>query len=200
MFTLPELPYSYDALQPHISQQTLEFHHDKHHAGYVTKLNTALENHPDLLAKSIEELLSDISSLPQEIQGAVINNGGQHFNHSLYWQSMSPNPVEPTQKIIDLIKKNFGSMEHFGEQFSAAGANQFGSGWAWLVQDGDKLVIETTLNADSPIMHGKNPLLVMDVWEHAYYLDYQNRRPDYIKEFVGIINWELVESRLVDNN
>jgi len=200
MFTLPELPYSYDALQPHISQQTLEFHHDKHHAGYVTKLNAALENHPDLQDKSIEELLSDISSLPQEIQGGVTNNGGQHFNHSLYWQSMSPNPVEPSQKIVDLINSNFGSMDSFAEEFASAGATQFGSGWAWLVQDGDKLVIEKTLNADSPIMHGKNPLLVMDVWEHAYYLDYQNRRPDYIKNFIGIINWDLAESRLVDNN
>lgn len=193
MFKLPELPFAYDALEPHISKSTLEFHHDKHHAGYVTKLNAALESHSELMEKSLEDLLSNIDSLPTELQNAVTNNGGQHFNHSLYWDSLSPQKQSPSTKVLELINNSFGSYDEFKKEFATAGASQFGSGWAWLVIDGGKLSIEKTLNAHSPIMHGKKPVLVMDVWEHAYYLDYQNRRPDYINSFIELINWENVE-------
>jgi Fe-Mn family superoxide dismutase len=200
MFTLPTLPYSKEALNPHISAETLSFHHEKHHAGYIAKLNAALEGHDELMQMSIEELLLNYKSAPESLQSAILNNGGQHFNHALYWESMSENGGgQPIGEIAVAINEEFGSYEEFKTKFADAGAMQFGSGWAWLSVDNNtgKLVIDKTLNADTPLLHGKTPLLTMDVWEHAYYLDYQNRRPDYIEHFFELINLEGVNEKYI---
>ena len=194
---VPALPYDYNALEPHIDEQTMRIHHDKHHAAYVSKLNAALEGHPDLADKSIEDLVSDLASVPEAIRGAVRNNGGGHANHSLFWQVMGPaGGGEPTGKIGDAINSAFGSYDGFKEQIANAGATRFGSGWAWLIDAGSTLEIASTPNQDTPVMDGKKPVLGVDVWEHAYYLKYQNRRPDYIAAWFNVINWDEVNKRL----
>ena len=194
---LPPLPYDYNALESHIDEQTMRIHHDKHHAAYVTKLNGALEGHPDLAGKSVEDLISDLSSVPEEIRGAVRNNGGGHANHTLFWQVMSPTGGgAPTGKVGDAINSAFGSYDGFKEKLANAGAARFGSGWAWLIDAGSTLTIESTPNQDTPVMEGKKPVLGVDVWEHAYYLKYQNRRPDYIAAWFNLINWDEVNRRL----
>lgn len=194
MYKLPELPYEYDALEPHIDARTMEIHHDKHHATYVEKLNTALEAHKELIGnQSIEALLSNIEQLPEEIQDAVVNNGGGHANHSLFWEIMSPNGGgEPEGELLGAIEEAFGSFEKFKEKFNEAAKGRFGSGWAWLVVHAGKLKIHSTANQNSPLMEGKTPILGLDVWEHAYYLNYQNRRPDYIDAWWNVVNWSKV--------
>jgi Fe-Mn family superoxide dismutase len=195
--TLPPLPYPTDALEPHIDKQTMEIHHGKHHAAYVTNLNAALEKHPELQSKSIEELLKSINTVPEDIRTAVRNNGGGHLNHSMFWQIMGPNAGgAPTGAIADAITSSFGSFDSFKEQFSKAGVGRFGSGWAWVIASGGKLTIESTPNQDSPIMEGKAPVFGIDVWEHAYYLKYQNRRPDYISAWFNVVNWTEINKRL----
>ncbi|MFC5713386.1 superoxide dismutase [Thalassorhabdus alkalitolerans] len=193
---LPELPYEPNALEPHIDEETMKIHHGKHHNTYVTKLNAALEGQDELANKSVEELISDLDSVPSDIRNAVRNNGGGHANHSLFWNLLSPNGGgEPTGALADAISSKFGSFDNFKEEFKNAGIGRFGSGWAWLVLDNGELAVEDTLNQDSPIMEGKTPLLGIDVWEHAYYLKYQNRRPDYIEAFWNVVNWEEVGKR-----
>jgi Fe-Mn family superoxide dismutase len=194
MFELPKLPYSFDALEPHIDAQTMEIHHGKHHQGYVDKLNAALEGKEDLLAKPVEELLKDLSSIPEDVRTAVQNNGGGHANHSLFWTSMSPDKTEPTGKLLDAFNQ-FGGLENFKEEFTTAATTRFGSGWAWLVVEDGELAIMSTANQDTPLSEGKTPLLGLDVWEHAYYLQYQNKRPDYVKAFWNVVNWEEVGKR-----
>ena len=191
---LPKLPYEYSALEPHIDARTMEIHYTKHHQGYVDKLNAALENHPELQGKSIQDLLKDLSAIPEDIRTAVRNNGGGHANHSLFWPVMGPNGGgEPAGEIAEAIDSAFGGFEAFKEQFSAAAAGRFGSGWAWLsVNGGGKLVVTSTPNQDSPLSEGLTPVLGLDVWEHAYYLNYQNRRPDYISAWWNVVNWEQV--------
>src|SRR6478752_2915229 len=179
-FTLPPLPYAYNALEPHIDEQTMKIHHDKHHGTYVTNLNAALEKHPELQQKSIEDLIRGINSVPEDIRTAVRNNGGGHVNHTMFWQIMGPKAGVPGGAAADAIKSSFGSFDAFKEQFAKAATTRFGSGWAWLLDLGGKLAIESTANQDSPLMEGKKPILGIDVWEHAYYLKYQNRRPDYL--------------------
>jgi len=198
-FQLPELPYAYDALEPHFDKETMNIHHTKHHNTYVTNLNNALEGHADLQEKSLEELLSDLDSLPSDIQTAVRNNGGGHANHSLFWTILSPNGGgNPTGELADKINEAFGSFDAFKEQFAAAAAGRFGSGWAWLVVKGGKLEITSTPNQDTPLMEGVTPILGLDVWEHAYYLKYQNRRPDYVSAFWNVVNWDEVAKRYND--
>lgn len=195
-YTLPELPYAYDALEPHIDARTMEIHHTKHHQAYISKANAALEGHSDLAAKSIEDLLSDLSAVPEAIRGAIRNNGGGHANHSLFWTVMSPNGGgAPSGELADAINSTFGSLDAFKEQFSNAAATRFGSGWSWLSVDGGKLVVESTPNQDTPLSEGRTPILGLDVWEHAYYLNYQNKRPDYISAFFNVINWDEVAKR-----
>jgi len=195
-YTLPELPYAYDALEPHIDARTMEIHHTKHHQAYISKANAALEGHSDLAAKSIEDLLSDLSAVPEAIRGAIRNNGGGHANHSLFWTVMSPNGGgAPSGELADAINATFGSLDAFKEQFSNAAATRFGSGWSWLSVDGGKLVVESTPNQDTPLSEGRTPILGLDVWEHAYYLNYQNKRPDYISAFFNVINWDEVAKR-----
>ncbi|WP_407268398.1 superoxide dismutase SodA [Radiobacillus sp. PE A8.2] len=192
-FELPDLPYAYDALEPHIDKETMNIHHTKHHNTYVTKLNGALEGHADLQDKSLEDLLSDLDSVPAEIRTAVQNNGGGHANHSLFWTLLSPNGGgEPTGELAEKITAKFGSLDKFKEEFAAAGAGRFGSGWAWLVVNNGELEITSTPNQDTPVMEGKTPVLGLDVWEHAYYLKYQNKRPDYIAAFWNVVNWDEV--------
>ena len=194
---LPALPYDYNALEPHIDEQTMRIHHDKHHAAYVAKLNGALEGHADLVGRSVEELVSDLSSVPEGIRGAVRNIGGGHANHTLFWQVMGPSGGgAPTGKVADAINSTFGSYDVFKEQLANAGATRFGSGWAWLIDAGSTLTIASTPNQDTPLMEGKKPILGVDVWEHAYYLNYQNRRPDYIAAWFNVINWDEVNRRL----
>jgi Fe-Mn family superoxide dismutase len=194
---LPSLPYAFEALEPHIDAQTMQIHHGKHHQAYINNLNAALEAHPDLQSKSVEDLIKDLNALPEAIRTAVRNNGGGHANHSLFWTLMAPNAGgAPTGKAADAITGAFGSFDSFKEQFAKAATTRFGSGWAWLVSSSGKLAIESTANQDSPIMEGKTPILGLDVWEHAYYLKYQNRRPDYIGAFWNVVNWETVNSRL----
>ncbi|GEK59398.1 superoxide dismutase [Marinococcus halophilus] len=191
---LPDLPYAPNALEPHIDEQTMNIHHDKHHNTYVTKLNSALENHSDLQNKSVDELISDLNAVPEDIRTAVRNNGGGHSNHSIFWKLLSPNGGgEPTGEVADAIKSKWGSFDKFKEEFGATATGRFGSGWAWLVLNNGELELMDTLNQDSPVMEGKTPLLGLDVWEHAYYLKYQNRRPDYVAAFWNVVNWDEVE-------
>jgi len=196
-FTLPPLPYPTNALEPSIDAQTMEIHHGKHHAAYVNNLNAALEKAPELQNKSLDDLLKNLNAVPESIRTAVRNNGGGHWNHSMFWQIMSPSGGgKPTGKLADAINSAFGDFERFKEQFNAAGGSRFGSGWAWLVSDGGKLSIVSTPNQDNPIMDGKPaPILGLDVWEHAYYLKYQNRRPDYMKAWWNVVNWPEVAKR-----
>lgn len=193
---LPALPYAFDALEPYIDAQTMEIHHGRHHQTYVNNLNAALDKHPELYEKSVEELISDLNAVPEDIRTAVRNNGGGHANHSLFWQIMSPNGGgEPSGALAEAIKKTFGSFEQFKEKFTQAAIGRFGSGWAWLVVNNGQLEIMSTPNQDSPLMEGKTPILGLDVWEHAYYLKYQNRRPDYVNAFYNVINWDEVARR-----
>jgi len=193
---LPPLPYPNNALEPHIDETTMMIHHDRHHNTYVTNLNKALEGHPELESKSVEDLIANLDAVPESIRTAVRNNGGGHANHSLFWQVIGPNGGgEPSGKLAEAINAEFGSFEKFKEAFSAAAAGRFGSGWAWLSLDNGKLVVHSTPNQDSPIMEGKTPLLGLDVWEHAYYLKYQNKRPDYIAAFWNVVNWAEVQKR-----
>jgi Fe-Mn family superoxide dismutase len=196
-FKLPDLPYATNALEPHIDARTMEIHHDKHHAAYTNKLNEALEKYPDLQSKSIEDILRSIDSVPEDIRTTVRNNGGGYANHALFWEIMGPNGGgEPSGALADAIKGKFGSFEEFKKKVSTAGANQFGSGWAWLVVDGSgNLDVYSTPNQDSPYMKGHTPILGVDVWEHAYYLKYQNRRPDYLEAWWNTVNWDAVAKR-----
>jgi superoxide dismutase, Fe-Mn family len=201
---LPKLPYDFNTLEPIIDAKTMEIHHGKHHAGYVTKLNAALETHADLKDKPITDILKDIDSIPEDIRTAVINNGGGHANHSLFWEIMGPQSEsgKPSEKLLEAMKKAFGSGEECHKKFMAAATTRFGSGWAWLIVNKDKeLEILSTPNQDSPLMDGNTPILGLDVWEHAYYLNYQNKRPDYVEAFTKLINWkkvdELFEAALV---
>ena len=198
-FTLPPLPYDFAALEPHIDAKTMEIHHDKHHQAYVNNLNAAVEKAPELQGKSIEELLKNVNNAPESVRTAVRNNGGGHWNHSFFWQIMGPKAGgEPTGALGDAIKSSFGGFDKFKEQFAAAAAGRFGSGWAWLINDGGKLSITSTPNQDNPLMEGKSPnsvLLGIDVWEHAYYLKYQNRRPDYVTAWWNVVNWGAVSKR-----
>ena len=194
--SLPPLPYPSDALEPHIDKQTMEIHHGKHHQAYVTNLNAALDKHPELHAKSVEDLLSDINAVPEDIRTAVRNNGGGHANHSMFWQVMGPNAGgAPTGAIADAINSSFGGVDKLKEEVKKAGVGRFGSGWAWVLNQGGKLVVESSANQDSPLMEGKKIVFGVDVWEHAYYLKYQNRRPDYLKAIWSVVNWDEVGRR-----
>jgi len=197
-FSLPSLPYAADALEPHIDKMTMEIHHGKHHNAYVTNLNKALESAPNLAGKTVEELLANNCAIvPDNIKTAVRNNGGGHINHSMFWTIMSPKGGgQPSGALADAIKGTFGSFDQFKEKFNAAATTRFGSGWAWLVKDSGKLDIYSTANQDSPVMEGKFPVMGLDVWEHAYYLKYQNRRPEYITAWWNVVNWEEIAKRL----
>ncbi|MEX0691515.1 MAG: superoxide dismutase [Gemmatimonadales bacterium] len=193
---LPKLPYAHNALEPHIDARTMEIHHGKHHQAYVTNLNAALDKHPELHKKSLEDLLRGINSVPEDIRMAVRNHGGGHHNHSLFWLVMAPKAGGvPSGKLADAIKATFGGFDKFKEQLGQAAATRFGSGWAWLVLSGGKLEVLSTANQDSPLMDGKTPILGLDVWEHAYYLHYQNRRPDYVGAWWNVVNWDEVARR-----
>ena len=193
---LPTLPYAHDALEPHIDAQTMEIHHGKHHQAYITNLNNAIEGNAELEAKSIDELIGDLDSVPEDIRGAVRNNGGGHANHSLFWSVMGPGKGgEPSGKLADAINAELGGFDAFKEAFVKAGMTRFGSGWAWLSVSGGKLEVSSTANQDSPVMEGKTPILGVDVWEHAYYLNYQNRRPDYLAAIWKVIDWDAVGAR-----
>jgi len=196
-FTLPPLPYAHDALEPYIDKMTMEIHHGKHHNAYVTNLNKALESAPDLQSKTLEELLANHCAIvPDNIRTAVRNNGGGHINHSMFWEIMKPNGGgAPTGNVASAINSTFGSFDTFKEKLNAAGVGRFGSGWAWLVKSGGKVEIISTANQDSPVMEGKTPVLGVDVWEHAYYLKYQNRRPDYLAAWWHVVNWGEIEKR-----
>ncbi|HIN94656.1 MAG TPA: superoxide dismutase [Planctomycetes bacterium] len=194
-YELPNLPYAHDALEPHIDARTMEIHHGKHHQAYINKVNAAIEG-SDLEGKSIEDLVADLDAIPEDIRGAVRNNGGGHANHSLFWTIMGPAAGgAPQGDLAAAIDAACGSFEAFQEAFAAAAATRFGSGWAWLSVDGDQLVVESTPNQDSPLMEGRTPILGLDVWEHAYYLNYQNRRPDYVSAFWNVVNWDEVANR-----
>lgn len=193
---VPPLPYDYAALEPHIDETTMHLHHDKHHQAYVNNLNAAIEKHPELANRPAEDLLRKLDSVPEDVRTTVRNNGGGHVNHTMFWQIMKPKGGgEPTGKIADQIKKDFGSFEDFKKQFNETTAKQFGSGWGWLIYDGGKLKIITTANQDSPLMQGHFPILGNDVWEHAYYLKYQNRRPDYLVAWWNTVNWDEINKR-----
>jgi Fe-Mn family superoxide dismutase len=196
-FKLMDLPYAYDALEPHIDARTMEIHYSKHHQGYTNKLNAALEKHPELEGKSAKELLENLDAVPEDIRTAVRNNGGGYKNHNIFWKVMSPDGGgEPTGALAEAINKAFGSFDAFKEKFSNAAATQFGSGWGWLCKKEDgSLVVTSTPNQDNPYSQGLTPLLGLDVWEHAYYLNYQNRRPDYIKAWWNVVNWDEVARR-----
>ncbi|CAM3408734.1 MULTISPECIES: superoxide dismutase [Paenibacillus] len=195
-FQLPPLPYANDALEPHIDAQTMEIHHDRHHNTYVTNLNAALESAPELQDKSLEELISNLDAVPESIRTAVRNNGGGHANHSLFWEVIGPNGGgQPTGALAEAINNELGGFDKFKEDFTKAATTRFGSGWAWLVVKDGKLAVTSTPNQDSPLMEGQTPLLGLDVWEHAYYLKYQNKRPDYISAFWNVVNWEEVGKR-----
>ena len=196
-YTLPPLPYAFDVLEPHIDARTMQIHHDKHHAAYVTNLNKAVADFPEVGKKPVEELLKDLEAVPEKIRAAVRNQGGGHYNHSLFWLTLSgTGGGEPKGALAGAITGRFGSFAAFKEAWAKAATGQFGSGWAWLVVDGSKqLAIEPSANQDSPISHGKTPLLGIDVWEHAYYLKYQNRRPEYVAAFFHVINWDFVGER-----
>jgi Fe-Mn family superoxide dismutase len=202
---LPALPYAFNALEPHIDARTMEIHHDKHHGAYVTNLNNAIKDKPELEAKTVEQLIGDLSAVPEAIRAAVRNNGGGHWNHTFFWQIMGPNAGgKPSGALAQAIDQTFGSFEGFQEKLNAAGATRFGSGWAWLIVKADKsLAITSTPNQDNPLMYGiaevnGTPILGVDVWEHAYYLNYQNRRPDYLKAWWNTVNWAEVEKRYAD--
>jgi Fe-Mn family superoxide dismutase len=191
--TLPDLPYAYDALEPTIDAQTMQIHHGKHHQGYVNKLNAALEGHADLQKKSVQDLLRGVKQVPESIRTAVRNNGGGHANHSLFWTIMSPQGGgSPSGALADAVSSAFGSFDTFKEEFSNAAGSRFGSGWSWLVVDGGNLKVYSTANQDSPYMEGHVPILGLDVWEHAYYLKYQNRRPEYVSAWWNVVNWDQV--------
>jgi Fe-Mn family superoxide dismutase len=195
-FQTPALPYAYDALEPYIDQETMRLHHDKHHVTYTTKLNAALEKHPELLAKTAEDLLKDLESVPEDIRTAVRNHGGGHVNHVFFWEIMGPKAGgQPQGQLLAAIKESFGSFEDFQKSFEEAATMLFGSGWAWLVVDNGKLSVEKTSNQDSPLSLGRQPILALDVWEHAYYLKYRNLRPDYVKAFWNVINWGSVAEK-----
>ena len=197
-YSVPDLPYDYDALEPHIDEATMKVHHDKHHQAYVDKANAALEG-TEWADKDVEEVLKNLSSLPDDKQKPVRNNGGGHYNHSLFWQMMSPDGGgEPDGDLAAAIEKTFGGFGDFQGQFKDAGVNQFGSGWSWLVHDGSGLAVVSTANQDSPVSDGQTPLLGCDVWEHAYYLKYQNKRPDYIDAWWNVVNWDFVGQRFAD--
>lgn len=190
---LPDLPYAYDALEPQIDKETMTLHHDKHHATYVANANAALEKHPEI-GEDLVALLSDVSAIPEDIRQALINNGGGHLNHALFWELLSPEKTEITSEVASAIDEAFGSFDAFKEKFTAAATGRFGSGWAWLVVNKEgKLEVTSTANQDTPISEGKQPILGLDVWEHAYYLNYRNVRPNYIKAFFEIINWKKVD-------
>jgi Fe-Mn family superoxide dismutase len=193
---LPPLPYAFDALEPHIDAKTMEIHHDKHHATYVTKLNEALAKHPELESKPLEELLRDLNEVPEDIRGAVRNHGGGHHNHSLFWEIMGPGGGgNPSGGLAQAIESDLGGFQAFKEKLTAAATNQFGSGWGWLVVGDGKLDVISRPNQDSPLVEGKTPILGVDVWEHAYYLKYQNRRPDYLSAWWNVVNWQAVADR-----
>lgn len=195
-FQLPPLPYANNALEPHIDAQTMEIHHDRHHNTYVTNLNAALDNAPELASKTLEELIGNLDAVPESIRTAVRNNGGGHANHSLFWEIIGPNGGgNPTGALAEAINSELGGFDKFKEDFAKAATTRFGSGWAWLVLKDGKLAVTSTPNQDSPIMEGQTPLLGLDVWEHAYYLKYQNKRPDYISAFWNVVNWEEVGKR-----
>jgi Fe-Mn family superoxide dismutase len=195
-FTLPPLPYAYDALEPYIDARTMEIHHTKHHQAYVNNLNAAIEKAPELAGKSLDDLMRGVNSVPESVRAAVRNNGGGHWNHTMFWEIMSAGKGgEPVGKLADAVKTTFGDFSKFKEQFAAAGTGRFGSGWAWLINDGGKLSITSTPNQDNPLMDGKTAILGLDVWEHAYYLKYQNKRPDYIAAWWNVVNWEAVSKR-----
>jgi Fe-Mn family superoxide dismutase len=193
-FELPNLPYGFDALEPHIDTATMQIHHGKHHQAYVNNLNAAIEKAPDLAGKSLDELMRGLNDVPEAVRTAVRNNGGGHWNHSMFWKWMAPNAGgQPTGSVAKAIDESFGGFDKFKEQWAAAGAARFGSGWVWLVKDGGKLSITSTPNQDNPLMEGKKAILGLDVWEHAYYLRYQNKRPDYITAWWNVVNWDEVE-------
>ncbi|EFP0770596.1 superoxide dismutase [Listeria monocytogenes] len=195
-YELPKLPYTYDALEPNFDKETMEIHYAKHHNTYVTKLNEAVAGHPELASKSVEELVANLDSVPEDIRGAVRNHGGGHANHTLFWSILSPNGGgAPTGNLKAAIESEFGTFDEFKEKFNAAAAARFGSGWAWLVVNDGKLEIVSTANQDSPLSDGKTPVLGLDVWEHAYYLKFQNRRPEYIDTFWNVINWDEANKR-----
>ena len=195
-YELPKLAYEFSALEPHVDALTMEIHHDKHHNAYVTNLNAAVEKHPALFEKSVEELVADLASVPEDIRGAVRNNGGGHANHSLFWTVISPNGGgQPTGELAAAMDTKFGGFDAFKQAFSQAAATRFGSGWAWLVVSNGELEVVSTLNQDNPLTDGKTPILGLDVWEHAYYLNYQNRRPDYIAAFWNVVDWNEVARR-----
>lgn len=195
-FTLPPLPFAYDALEPHISAQTLQFHHDKHHATYVNNLNAAVANYPELHKKTVEELISNPAALPEAVRTAIRNNGGGHANHTFYWNCLAKTGGKPSAELMRAIETRFASLDGFKEQMSKAALGVFGSGWAWLCLDPDKkLVIEGSPNQETPLASGHVPLLTVDVWEHAYYLQYQNRRADYVTALYNVVNWDFVSER-----
>lgn len=194
MHTLPQLPYAYDALEPHIDARTMEIHHTKHHQAYIDKLNSALEPYPELMALPLEDLMKQLSSLPTNIITAVQNHGGGHLNHSFFWEILTPEKMEPHGSLLSALIETFGSFDEFKTQFTQSALGRFGSGWAWLVVDNGQLKIESTANQDTPISEGKVPILGLDVWEHAYYLTYQNKRADYIEHFFNIINWDKAQN------
>lgn len=196
-FVLPDLPYAFDALEPIIDAKTMEIHHGRHHAAYVANLNKAVENYPEWAEKSIEDVIIHLNEVPEAIRTAVRNNGGGHYNHSLFWKMMEPvGQTKPSAFLLAKIDESFGSFDEFKKQFAAAATSRFGSGWAWLVADGGKLDVLSTANQDCQLEDGKKPILCLDVWEHAYYLKYQNRRADYAENFFQVVNWDFVEERL----
>jgi len=195
--SLPPLPYTFNALEPHIDAKTMEIHHGKHHQAYVTNLNAALDKHPELQGKSIEDLLKAINSVPEDIRTAVRNNGGGHANHTMFWEIMGPGGGgAPTGKVADAINSSFGGFDKLKEEFKKTAVGRFGSGWAWVIDNGGKLVVESTANQDSPLMDSKKAVFGIDVWEHAYYLNYQNRRPDYVDAWWNVVNWAAINKRL----
>jgi Fe-Mn family superoxide dismutase len=195
-FNLPELAYAYDALEPHIDARTMEIHHTKHHNAYITNLNDAVEKTPELAGKSLEEMLSDINALPEAVRGVVRNHGGGTFNHNLFWEVMAPNAGgSPSGDLAAAIDSAFGSFDAFKDEFAKAAGTRFGSGWAWLVKNNEGLTVVSTANQDNPLSLGLTPILGIDVWEHAYYLNYQNRRPDYVSAWWNVVNWDAVAEK-----
>jgi Fe-Mn family superoxide dismutase len=195
--SLPPLPYAFNALEPHIDARTMEIHHGKHHQAYVTNLNAALDKHPELHSKTVEDLLAAISTIPEDIRTAVRNNGGGHVNHTMFWEIMGPGGGgAPTGAVADAINSSFGGFDKLKDELKKAAIGRFGSGWAWVIDNGGKLVVESTANQDSPLMEGKKAIFGIDVWEHAYYLNYQNRRPDYVDAWWNVVNWAAINKRL----